>query len=298
MKTFRLASLMLPALILASCGDKARNSISDLDNATQSDSISFYFGRSIGYDFWNSTQEDTTLRSEQAREDYLRGIKDGMAAVRDNDAYNQGLYVGLQVATNIRELQKQYPNVDINEKLFLEALKGALDSDSSANGPQDKAELYKILDNLQVSKEKADSETARAQLAKVAAEKKMTRVNENLYVKNITPGSGALLKDGDEVSVEISAALTDGTPLGMQFPSKLTVGQGFASPIISAALRTMKPNQTCTFLASPIELAPRRYRNGEFKPDQLIEFTIKTGAVSASAPVQKADSVKPKPIRI
>ncbi|MCM1377960.1 MAG: hypothetical protein NC097_08195 [Clostridium sp.] len=279
MKKSLIFALALPTLLLSACGGET-TSLSDVKDATKGDSIAFYYGRSKGFDFWNEAENDTTLRGEDARKEFLKGVKDGMDAVKDNAAYNYGLMIGMGVAQDIIDLHKTYPGVEMPRDLFLSSLKGALKNDSVVDGVQTKADLYKIMDQMARQKELEDTKAAQASLASTAKQLSMTKINDYLYGKIITNGDGQVLKDGDKVSLDITAATVDGQPIGMQFPREIVVGRNLSSPLISQALRTMKVGQTSQFIASPIQLMPRRYRAGEYKGTDLVKFTIKVNSIS------------------
>ena len=284
--------LMAAAALLSSCGGET-TTLSDIKDPTRGDSIAFYYGRSKGFDYWNEASSDSTLLTEASRKEFLRGVEEGMSAVRDNDAYNYGLLIGLGIAQDIQSLKKEYAGVDVPRDLFISSLKGALKNDSAVDGPQTKAELYRIIDTMQRQKELSDMKTAAALLQKTGTQFGMTKINEQLWGKIISNGSGQQLKDGDRILVDITASTVDGTPVGLQFPKELTVGRHMASPLVSQALRTMKAGETIQFIASPLQLAPRRYRAGEFKADQLIKFTIRVLSLreESGSGISKPDSV-------
>lgn len=275
MKKGILSVVALAALVLTSCnGDKTR-SVSEIKDATPGDSLMFYWGQSLASDYWENTNSDTAMISEKAREEYLRGIKAGMDAAREDEAYNQGVYVGVQIAMNIKDFKDNYPDLKISDKVLLASLKGGLESKEGLDASQVKADFFKLLNRLATEKREADKVSAYKLLKTKAKELGMTEIAQNLYGKEIAPGSGSTLQDGDLVGVDISVTTLGGEMIGMQMPSEMVVGRNYSSPIVSEALRTMKPGETKQFLTSPIDLAPRRYSQGEFKADTLMKFTIK-----------------------
>lgn len=273
MKKFYLLAA-LGSLLLTSCGGNSTSDLNEISDASTGDSLLFYYGRDVATDFWREADGDSTLRLESSREDYLRGVKAGLSAVRDNDAYNQGIYVGLQVATNLRELKRNYPDLEIDDQVFLSAMRAALENDSVVDAPQNKADFYRLLDHLARTKEKSDTEKARVLLKETAEKLGMNQISEFLYGKAVTQGSGPILKDGDVIELDITAAFANGQMVGMSFPKQAMVGRNYQSPIISEALRTMKVGETKQFIASPVQLTPRRYHQGEYSADRVIKFTI------------------------
>lgn len=292
MKFKTLFSISAALMLLASCDGNKTTNIADLKDPTPGDSLMFYFGQNIGVDFWQSTMNDTTLRTQAAREDYLRGVKAGIGAVRENNAYNQGVYVGVQLAMNLKDFRENYPDLKVDDKVLLASLAGALEDEKAIDPAQAKAEFYKFLEGLSARKREADKEKSYALLQAKAKEMGMTQVAEGLYGKEIAAGSGNDLVDGDLVKMDITASTLSGEMVGMQFPEEVVVGRNYSSPIVSVALRSMKPGETKQFIVSPIDLTPRRYAQGEFRADSLLKFTIKVMSATPASASAPADSVK------
>ncbi|MDE7381745.1 MAG: hypothetical protein K2N03_06420 [Muribaculaceae bacterium] len=284
---FGAAALML----LASCNKSKTGSINDVSNATAGDSVMFYFGQNLASDFWLSTESDTTLRGENEREDYLRGVKAGIAAARENEAYNKGLFVGVQVAANLKDFREQFPNLKLDEALLLSSLRAGLESDSAVNENEVKSTFYKLMDQLMRDKEAEDAKAAEKLLAEEAAKLGLKLQLPMLYSKVVTPGDGAVVKNGDKVAIDVSAATLEGKMVGMKLPREVIVGRSYTSPMIMAALPGMKVGETKQFLSSAMEVTPRRYKLGEYKGTQLIKFTIHVSGVSASSPETATDSI-------
>lgn len=282
MKKIFLA-MAVAAVALTGCKESGTKEISELPNTSRGDSLMFYYGQNVAAEYWMSATSDTTMRGDKERQEFLRGIKAGLSAARDNDAYNKGLYTAVGIAMNIQRMKKDYPDMEFNEQVLYKALVGALANDSAVDPSQVKADFYRVTDNMLKEKEKADRVIANKKLEEEAAKLGMTKVSEGLYGKIITKGTGTPINEGDMVQVDISAATVKGELVGMQLPDRLVIGRNYSSPLFSQALLTMKSGGTRQFIASPIDLMPRRYRDGEFKADQLIKFTIKVLGVIPSA---------------
>lgn len=280
-------------LLMTSCDGGKTDNIADIEDATTGDSVMFYFGQNLAADFWLSTESDTTLISESAREDYLRGVKAGIAAARNNEAYNKGLFVGVQVATNLKDFRDLYPEVKIDDKVLIAALRAGLESDSAVNVNEVKSQFYKMMDGLARSKEAADAKIAEKLLVEKATELGMKLQAPMLYSKLIDAGKGAEVKSGDRIKVQISVATLDGKMVGMQIPTEIVVGRSYTSPMIAAAIPGMKVGETKQFLSSAMQVTPRRYKLGEYKADQLMKFTIKVDSlISGANESVPADSIQ------
>lgn len=274
MKKIFLA-MAVAAVALTGCKETGTKEISELPETTRGDSLMFYYGQNVGAEYWMSAAADTSMRDQKNRDEFLRGIKAGLSAARDNDAYNKGLYTAVGIAMNIQRMKQDYPDVHFDDKVLYKALIAALANDSAVDPSQVKADFYRVSDNMIKEKEKADKVIAAKKLEEEAAKLGMSKVADGLYGKIIAKGTGTSIKEGDMVQVDISAATVKGELVGMQLPDRLVIGRNYSSPLISQALLTMKSGGTRQFIASPIDLMPRRYRAGEFKPDQVIKFTIK-----------------------
>lgn len=276
-----LIPLACVAILFTACEKTGTPSVSDIPDATRGDSLMFYYGQNVAAEYWMGANADTAFRSKESRKEFLRGFKEGLSDVRDNDAYNRGLYTALGVAMNIRTMKQQYPDVKFDDHVLIDALIAALENDSVADASQVKADFYRVTDAMVRDREKADRVTATKALEKTAAKLGMTRLGDNLYGKTITAGYGPQIKNGDMVMVDISAATVKGELVGMQLPDHMVVGRNYSSPLFSEALLTMKEGETRQFIASPIDLMPRRYRQGEYKCDNLIKITIKVIKVTS-----------------
>ena len=96
------------ALALSSCSGGGSSTADNLKDAAPGDSLLYYFGQIQAAEYWRQAESDTTLRDEKSREDFMRGVKAGMDAVRSEDAYNQGVYLGVQMAMQIKESEEAY----------------------------------------------------------------------------------------------------------------------------------------------------------------------------------------------
>ncbi len=284
-----IASLML----LASCDGRKTQSISDISDATPGDSVMFYFGQNLATDFWLGTESDTTLRGENEREDYLRGVEAGIAAARQNEAYNKGLFVGVQVAANLKDFKELYPDIKLDEKVLISALRAGLESDTAVNTAEAKSKFYKLMDDLARSKEKADIKIAEAKLAQEGPKLGMKVQGPMLYSKIVTPGNGPEIKIGEKIALELSVSTINGDMVGIKLPKEVVVGRSYTVPMLGAALPGMKVGETRQFLSTPMEVTPRRYKLGEYKAEQLMKVTVKVlGIVSESGAAASTDSIR------
>lgn len=271
-------------LTLPSCGNNKPAKLTDYPNATQGDSLMFYFGEMSSKEYWQSAETDSLLRGDAARKAYMKGIQAGLDAIKDDDAYNQGILAGIQMAMNMKEFSKNYPDVKLDSKIMLDALRGGLTSDTAVNLPQAQSNFYAVLSNIEAKKASADKKASDAALVAEAKKLNLRKISAALYGKQLSAGKGDILAEGDMVNVEISATVGSGQLVDMPFPSIVRIGQQVAGGlIISQALTTMSVGETAQFASTPMDFAPQLYRRGLIKSPTPIVFTIRVVSVADAA---------------
>ena len=124
MKIKSYLSIAGAALMLAACqgaSEKGGKSLADIPNATAADSLIYYFGQMRGAEYQREAERDTTLDTDQAKKAYVQGVQAGLNAAKANDeAYNRGLFLGMQMAMNMQQFKDEY-DVQLNKKVFVES---------------------------------------------------------------------------------------------------------------------------------------------------------------------------------
>ena len=69
-------------LMLASCRNNSATGAGSASEAAKADSLMYYFGQFRGIEYKRTAETDTTLSSEDARHEYLRGVQAGLNAVK------------------------------------------------------------------------------------------------------------------------------------------------------------------------------------------------------------------------
>ena len=188
-------------LMLASCQNNSATGAGSASEAAKADSLMYYFGQFRGIEYKRTAETDTTLSSEDARHEYLRGVQAGLNAVKaGNEAYNQGVSLGMQMAMNMAQFSDDY-GVKLSNRGFLKGLREALESDSVADQNEMQKEFYRILGEFNTAKENRDKEAATAALVKEAGAKKLSKITDNLY-GSVGNAQGEKLKAGDKVVPE------------------------------------------------------------------------------------------------
>lgn len=275
------STILLATPLLTSCdGNKNADSIrhlGDYKNATEADSLIYYFGQLRAVDYWQYAQQDSVLKTRESRDQYIKGLKAGLDAANDNDAYNQGLFVGIQLAMNMKEFQEGY-DCKFDRKILLNAIEDGLINDSIVDAGEANAKFREIHSQLNEKKEAADREKAIAALAKDAAEQKWVKINDNLYAAPtaLVASDGKKMELGDFTSAEIEIATLEGRVIDIRPTDAFKVGNSYPGPITDAVL-TMKENEKRSFYTTAPAVMGRYYERYNLKPDQILKVTIKLG---------------------
>lgn len=288
MKKF-IPALALPFLLI-SCGgnnDTTVKQLSDFKEASTADSLMYYVGQQRAAEYWREANNDTTLKSRESRDEFMRGVRAGLDAVRDNDAYNQGVFVGIQLAMNLKEIQKGY-DIKPDRKIMLDAMADGLKNDSVVNIGDANKGFQNVMEGLNRKKEEADKEFGRQALASEAKALKMTEVNKDLYASSPTlPGYGPQIKVGDNVAVVMTVSVVGGEIIDERAHHSFPVGSSLPGPVTEALL-SMKLGEKRDFLTTAPALMGRFYLRRGLEPGDLLKLEIKVDSVGTiAAPVIK-----------
>ena len=269
--------------MLIGCGNKPKD-ISEIKDATPADSMMYYFGEMQANAFWQDAQTDTLLRSEEAREAFLKGCEEAIRLDKDNEAYNKGLQLGVRLALRLREFEERY-GVEFPKEVLIASLQNGLKSDSGINISDAQKNFYKYKGQFEQKASKKEIEDAKVLLAKEGAARDFQMLNDTLYAKDIVPGEkGPNLKEGDRVSIEVTVSTLEGKEVvARQFPDSITIGEGRAPEVVRNALYTMTSGQTRQFMTTPRTLFGRRYAIYNLPHEEPVIFTVKADK-SGSAP--------------
>lgn len=278
-------------LLFSACsndnGDKIRT-LADYDNVTTADSLLYYFGQLRAVDYWHYAYNDTTLKTRQSRDEYLKGLRAGLDAAQENDAYNQGLSVGVQLAMNMQEFSDEY-GVKLNRQIVFNAIQDGLKNDSAVNGGEANQMFRRVLEELNIQKEKNDRENAIATLEEAAKAGKWQKIGESLYAGPVkVQGNGPAVKSGDFVGVNIEINNTDGKEIDRRNQDRAKVGQSFPGPVTEALL-TMKIGESRVFYTTGPAMFGRFIGRYNVKPTQLLTFTLTVSEPSAPKTEENAE---------
>lgn len=277
MKIKNLFSAAALALLLASCNgagsDNATPTSTTPDISAKADSLVYCFGQMRGAEYIRETQRDTTLATDAAKQEYLRGVRAGLDAVKTGkEAYNKGLFQGIQMAMNINQFTEDY-NVHLSDKVFMEGLSAAIKADTVIDAPAMQGTFYKLMNEFNKAKEERDKEAALSALKAAGEALKMKPLSDQLW--GTLPSSDAVkVKDGDRIKADIKITTLNGKDVNSPFPKELTVGQRLSNNPLSDAFKALGSGQTGTFITSAQALFGARAQQLGLKPADVLKLEV------------------------
>ena len=265
------------ALLLASCNGSgsATTTVTATtpDISAKADSLVYCFGQMRGAEYVREAQRDTTLATDAAKQEYLRGVKAGLDAVKTGkEAYNKGLFQGIQMAMNINQFTEDY-NVRLSDKIFMEGLSAAIKTDTVIDAPAMQGTFYKLMNEFNKAKEERDKEAALSALKAAGEALKMKSLSAQLW-GTIPSGDAVKIKDGDRIKADIKITTLNGKDVNSPFPKELTVGQRLSNNPLSEAFKSLASGQTGTFITSAQALFGARAQQLGLKAADVLKLEV------------------------
>lgn len=286
---FSLALLALGAsVVMSSCsGDKSTSGqvrpMSEFKNMSAGDSVAYYVGEMSALEYWQNARRDTVMMSQEARDNYLKGLRAGYDAVRDNDAYNLGYYAGVQLARQMKEFTEDY-STTVNKSVLIGALEDGLQNDSILNPGDVQQGFNEVTRVLQERKEAKDRQTAQEELKKIGETKKLQMITPSLYGGESSGGAGENVKEGQQVGFLMKIANLEGKSIDRRENPDMVVGKMYPGPATLGML-TMKIGETRTFYTFAQALLGRFAQRYGLKQGEIITFTITLSAPQTQSTV-------------
>lgn len=274
--------LMMAAagLVLASCqggtsSEGNGNGLGALKDATPADSLIYYFGQMRGAEYQRQAERDTTLADAQAKKAYIQGVQAGLNAVKnENEAYNQGLFLGMQMAMNIQQFKEDY-GVDLNKRLFVKSISNAINADSLDNQQEMQREFYKIIGKFNEEKETREKAAATETLSREAKSMNLAKISDDVYGEVTAKTDSVALKAGDSVMMDIKLTQPDGKELNAPLPVKGKIGARNIMAPVNDMLKTMKSGESAKFITSARALFGARVSQLGLEPADVVVVNLK-----------------------
>lgn len=266
-----------PLLLLAACGDSSDSAnvrtLEDYKDATAADSLIYYYGQLQADSYWQYARRDTTLNTRESRDEFIRGLKAGLDAAKENDAYNQGLYTGIQLAMEMKEMHDEF-DINFNNTILVNAIADGLINDSIIDAGEANAHFREITASFQQKREEAERAKATEALAEVAKKNGWTKINDDLYAgKASAPGAGATLTKGDQIALSMSMKKFNGEEIDRVTDRTVNVGEVYAGAVAQALL-TLKYGESRVFYSNAISVYGNYARRYGLKPGDILVITL------------------------
>ncbi len=279
-------------LIVASCSggaatDSDGNPATVTENSPKADSLVYYFGQMRGAEYLREANRDTLLATDDAKQQYLRGVKAGLDAVKTGkEAYNKGVFQGIQMAMNIQQFEADY-NIRLSDKKFLDGLSEAIMSDSTLDASSLQSSFYKLMNEFNKDKEERDRAASQSALKAAGEALKMKPITDQLW--GDVPASDSMkVKDGDRIKSEVKITTLNGKTVDAPFPKELTVGQRLSTSPLSEAFKTLSSGQTGIFITSAQALFGARCQQLGLKPTDVLRLEVTPTVITQPKAEKKA----------
>ena len=145
-----------------------------------------------------------------------------------------------------------------------------MQGDSVINELQVQDDFFAILDRMRGKRERE----ARAEVAEILRREgkahQLTRINDSLYVKLLSPGKGPDAKVGDVVYARIDYIHSNGDDLGIPSPEQLKVGAAGMPQVLTEAFCHLAQGESARFYTSALALFGRRADALGLDPEDLV----------------------------
>lgn len=274
MKFKLLVSAALLAIMAGAC-HKTENSLPlTIDDKAKADSLTYYFGQIRVLEYLHEAESDTTLLEKQTKEEYLRGLRAGLQSIKnDKNAYNQGLFLGMQLAMNMNQFKEEY-EVALSPKILMESISKTLFSDSVPDGSEIQREFYRLMNEFNAAKDVKERELSNKAMKEKAEELKMVQLTENLYSKNPKVVKENAFKDGDNVIMNLKVTGPDGSPITSPFPQEVSMGSRLRGNPLFDALESLAPGETGQFITTAGALFGQRSAQLNLKKTDVIVIEL------------------------
>ena len=291
MKFLRLLPVAAIACLAVSC----QNGGTQLENASQTDSLMYYLGQMHATDYLREANRDTVMKENSEKQAYLAGVRTGLSLLKDGDeTYNKGVMMGLQMANQMISFSEQM-KMPLNKSAYINSLSSALMADSMPNNMEVQSNFRKVMNNIQEAKEAADKAQSQESLKAVAEAAGLPKISDDLYGK-VTQANNdtTTLAKGDEITLDLKVTKENGDPVNLPMSPKGKIGRGYPE-ILTDAILKLKSGETGEYMTSAHALLGARAAQMNMEPTEVLKFTVTPTLVPKEpqdAPADKKDDKK------
>lgn len=279
-------------LAFTSCSqNKEGKSISEIRNLSTGDSVSYYLGVSLAGQYRQISSQDTTIKGNQGKQEFMEGFLKGMSVMKENsEAYRAGFMMGIQSSGMTDQMKERY-GLKINGTILEEGFRYTLRGDSLINVAEAQNNIGVIMQRLEAGAAKKDQEAASKALAAESAKLGgYTKLNDMVMMKTVKAGSGEAFKPGDNIKFSMVVKDMSGNEQKMLSNPAVEgeIGKNLPldAPYIQAILK-MKPGETAEILIPASVCFQGRAAQYGFKNDDIFRITITAERISESVPAEE-----------
>lgn len=290
MKKFILACGVGAVLLSATaCG---KSNAATAGDAAANDSISMLFGKVVGSQFAeNFARQGEDNADKQA---LLRGIQTAVNADSTQEAYLQGLSMGVRFAQQFNYFAKEM-GVDVDRDMFMKEFKAAFTADSVSDTAIDQALLNSLMERAQQRAEERKLEelnnAPEAVAGRKAGEAYIDSVKKadttvkttasGLSYKVISEGEGNAITDNDQVAVIYKGTLTDGTVFDDSKGEPRNFRPNQVVPGFGEGLKMMKKGaKYVLYIPGDLAYGVKGQPYAKIGPNQTLVFEVEVGDVN------------------
>ena len=273
MKILKFLPIAAIACLAVSCQNGTGGGLSG--TASQTDSLMYYLGQINGADYLRDASRDTTLKETSEKQAYINGVRAGLAALKEgNESYNKGVMLGMQMAAQMMSFSEQM-KVNINRTSYVSSLQSTIMADTMPNVNIAQSEFRKVMQNIEKAKDEKDKVESRQSLKTVAEAAGLPQISDDLYGKVTVTTDGAVLADGDEITLQSEITKENGDKVNVPLAQKGRVGNKRNFPeVISEALMKLKSGETGEYMTSAHALLGARVAQVGLEPTDIVKVTL------------------------
>lgn len=287
MKFKSILAIAATGLLLAACqgGVSSDNKgLGELKNASAADSLIYYFGQMEGSKFHKKAEKDTTFNNTQAKKAYIQGVQAGMNAAKNgNEAYNQGLFLGMQMAMNFQQFKEDY-GIDLNKQLFMSSLSSAINADSLSDFQEMQREFYRLIGKFNEERDARDKAAAVETLTQEAQKMKLAKISDDVFGEVTVKTDSVALKAGDNVAFEMNVTDLNGKVINSPMPKKGKIGARNLVAPLNDMLSSLKSGESGKFITSARALFGARVNQMGLEPTQVMVVDLKASIMPEDNP--------------
>lgn len=274
-KLFLVAAVALGLGVFTSCNNGSCKSEAQ---DPQIDTLTAVFGEMYGYGVGSELASDSTFDKKA----FLAGLQSVIAMDDDNEAYVQGMQMGMQVKNMLTQI-KERENIDMKAKAWYRSFKKAFMSDSMVNPALLQPKVMTLMNSIKAKAKESDpkaianKKNEEKYIADSLANNPDVKKSEGgVYYKVVKEGKGEKFKKTDRIMVKYAGRHLNGEEFDSSKGEAVPFNPAQVVPGFGEMLLLMNPGAVYTIYI-PAELAYGL--NGQapvIEPNEMLIFEVET----------------------